>query len=250
MLRVGNCSIPVSRNFLPRCNHRGNVGCSLSAVHGRWRDQNLRHHLGVTGARAEPRPVPGNATPSQPVRHEGQADDVSERRAPNRGTSAHAQPGPGAVREPRDSSGHPSDSGCRGDSGRGCPGVGGPAPPRPHLVGAELGPVLAAQTAQEGLGLPAQRLPGAHEVRAAHVQPHPLGGGGGRGNRPGGPRRRSGCTGAGRPRRPPGARAGRAAPRRPLGHGGASAPARRHRRPRRFRLAQLPGKMTSGGSAF
>lgn len=50
--------------------------------------------------------------------------------------------------------------------------------PRPHLVGAELGPVLAAEAAQEGLGLPAQRLSGAHEIRSAHVQPHPFGGGG------------------------------------------------------------------------
>lgn len=77
MLRVRNCNIPVSRSFLPCCNHRGNVGSSLSAVHGRWRDQNLRH-LSVTGARAEPSPVLGDATPSLAVRHEGQANDVSE----------------------------------------------------------------------------------------------------------------------------------------------------------------------------
>lgn len=127
----------------------------------------------------------------------------------------------------------PGDTGCRGDYGssrrggrRSGPGPrrsrgGGWPPPRPHLVGAEFGPVLAAEAAQEGLWLPAQCLPGAHEVCAAHVQAYPLGGGGrpgraGRGQRPSGARRRSGRAGAGRPRRPSGPRTGRAAPRRPL----------------------------------
>lgn len=49
----------------------------MSGVHGRWRDQNL-WHVGVTGTKAEPSPVLGDATPSLTVRHEGQADDVSE----------------------------------------------------------------------------------------------------------------------------------------------------------------------------
>lgn len=57
----------------------------------------------------------------------------------NRGRSAHPQPGaaqeargqrqPGVSPRPWDTFGYPGDTGCRGGSGRGCPGVGrGPGP--------------------------------------------------------------------------------------------------------------------------
>lgn len=46
-------------------------------------------------------------------------------------------------------------------------------PPRgPHPVRLQLFPL--AQAAEEGLLLPAQRLPGGQEHRAPHVEPHPL----------------------------------------------------------------------------
>lgn len=46
------------------------------------------------------------------------------------------------------------------------------AHPGPHPIGLQLFPL--AQAAEEGLLLPAQRLPGGQEHRAPHVEPHPL----------------------------------------------------------------------------
>lgn len=43
-----------------------------------------------------------------------------------------------------------------------------------HLIRAQFGALLAAEAAEEGLGLAAERLAGAHEVGAAHVEPDPL----------------------------------------------------------------------------
>jgi hypothetical protein len=47
-----------------------------------------------------------------------------------------------------------------------------PAGPRAHPVRLQLFPL--AQATEEGLLLPAQRLPGGQEHRAPHVEPHPL----------------------------------------------------------------------------
>lgn len=63
--------------------------------------------------------------------------------------------------------------------GRGGPerhaGPGAPAAPLPHLVRVQVG-VGLAETEEEGLGVPAERLPGGQEAGAPHVQPHPLAG--------------------------------------------------------------------------